>query len=422
MNPDHMLTTRLAGGGAAHRAGLRPAATARLLAFGLCVAGLLAACGGGTDYVPSTTSSSTTATSTDANPLVTNTESLAVMRQGDTWMYEWINKTEGSGFYSTHYLATLDKSSQLYTHQVFFSDDQPFQTLRFSSSNALTASSVENTLCNNEPQSRSVFPRRPWAVGATWTYLWRETCLNGTLLTTVDKAVSGRVVSVSEKITMGLLGQGGTAGGSVATREFDTVKYTLTRTERDVAGSWSYAQTCWHDKAQDRTVKCDIRAEYTPAGASAPTRTYDQEQRLAFVREVRSASPVAITDGVSSVAVYAGRWNFKLQNVGGVVTCPTMKISLTGQLAGNCVRLLTLTSGSTQEVPFPVSGFIVRRSVTTQASGQAPVTRTIDSLTVVADAGAYVLSLSGEMVSPLLAEGTWTGDGVTSGTWVAQRL
>lgn len=389
------------------------------LAVGLALSG----CGGGSDYVPSSaTGTGTTTTTTDANPMVVNTESKAVMRQGDIWMYEWVNQTAGTGYYTTHYLETLDKTSQLYTHAVLFSDDQPAQKLHFSSNNVLTLRGFENTLCRYEPQTRSIYPRSPWVVGGTWSYIWSESCLNGSVATTVNKSLAGTIVSVSETLGTGLLGQGGTAAGSVETKTFQTVKYTATRTDVTSAGTWTYSDTCWHDKAQDRTVKCDTHASYLPAGASAPTSAYDQTQRLAFVREVRSASPVLITDGTSTVAIFSGRWSFKLEDVGGVTTCPSMVISTTGNLTGNCVRVVSLTGGGTQEVPYSVSGSVQRRAVTTQEVGQAAVTRTIDSLTVVANTGANALTITGEMVTPLLAEGTWTGEGTTGGAWVAKRL
>jgi hypothetical protein len=145
------------------------------------------------------------------------------------------------------------------------------------------------------------------------------------------------------------------------------------------------------------------------------------EQRLAFVREVRTTSPVLVTDGPSTVAQYAGRWNFRLVGSGGTVTCPLLSVSLTGQVSGNCVKVITVAGVSTN-VPFTASGYIDRRALTTQATGQAPVTRTVDLLTVVADTGPSDLSLTGEMLSPLAASGTWLGAGVASGTWSAQHL
>jgi hypothetical protein len=392
---------------------------------------MLAGCGGGSEYVPAT-GTGTTTTTTDANPMVVNTESLAIMRQGDTWMYQWINGTTGTGYYSTHYLSALDATTQRYSQATLFSDDQPAQLLSFGANNALVSRAYENTLCSEDPQTRSPFPRRPWVTGATWTHIWRESCLNGIQASVVDKTISGQIVSASESLTTGLLGQGGTLTGSTAQRTFDTVKYTATRTDTTTAGTWTYTDTCWHDKTQDRTVKCDTHASFVPAGTTASTVEQDLTQRLAFVREVRTASPVAITDGVSTVAVYAGRWKFTFEGSTGGISCPTMIISLTGQVAGSCVQTVSLTGGGTQDVPFAVSGVVARRSVTTQATGEAAVTRIIDRLTVVPVVSTNVFTLSGEMLSPLSAEGTWAGTSSTtttttttsgsSGAWLAQHL
>jgi hypothetical protein len=402
----------------------------------------LSACGGGDSYTPTVT----TTTVADDFPIVTNSESLATMRRGeatvtgqrlvygDTWMYEWVNKTAGTGYYSTHYITALDKTTQLYSRAVTFSDNQPYQTQNYGSANQLTSLGYDNTLCRYDPQTRSPFPRRPYVNGSVWTYVWSESCINGTLATVVNKTISGKVVSISEPITLGLLGQGGTVNGSTTQRTFDTVKYTATRTETTSAGTWTYADTCWHDKAQDRTVQCNTSASFVPAGGTAVTQRYDQEQRLAFVREVRTKSPVLVTDGASTVAMFAGRWNFKMVGLGGTVTCPTMSVSLTGQISGNCVKVvittpdpLNPTAQVRTDVPFTVSGFIDRRAVTTQNPGEAAVTRTIDALSVVADTGPSDLSMTGEMFSPIAGSGDWVGAGTTSGTkatgtWSAQHL
>lgn len=395
-------------------------ATAWVAAMAIAMGGLLAGCGGGDEYTPPATTDPTT--STDAFPMVVNAESLAIMRKGDIWMYEWVNKTAGTGYYTTHQLATLDKSSQLYTHTVFFSDTQPYQTQHYSSANALTLVGHGNTLCRYEPQNRSPFPRRPYVNGATWSHIWSESCITDTLATRVDKTIVGRIVAVSEPLTQGLLGQGGSVTGATVQRVFDTVKYTATRTDTTALGTWTYNDTCWHDKAQDRTVKCDTRASFVPTASTSATVVNELEQRLAFVREVRTPSPVLITDGPSTVAMYAGRWNVKLQGGGGQITCPTVSVSLTGQVKANCVRVVVPETGAAQELRFTASGFIARSNVTTQATGQAPVTRTIDALTLVADTNPNLLTVTGEMLTLLLAEGTWTGEASSSGTWTAQRL
>ncbi len=388
----------------------------------------LAGCGGGDSYTPQPV---TPPAVLDEFPVVANTESLAVMRKGDLWMYEWVNTTAGTGYYTTHFLNDLQKASQLYTHQVFYSDAQPYETQHFSSSNALTLRGYGNTLCRYEPQTRAPFPRRPFVNGATWTHIWSESCITGTLAIRVDKAISGRVESASEPLTLGLLGQGGTSVGGVTQRRFDTVRYTATRTDTTVEGTWTYQDTCWHDKAQDRTVKCDTEASYVPRGLVAPTAVHSLSQRLAFVREVRTPSPVLITDGPSTVAVFAGRWNFKLVGGGGVITCPSMAVSLTGQVAGNCVRVVTPLTGPSVERRFTASGFIQRSVLTTPNPGAAATKRTVDAITFVADTNPNLLSLTGEMLSPLMAEGIWTGDGAAAagadaatgtGSWVAQRL
>jgi hypothetical protein len=389
----------------------------------LLTLGLLSACGGGEDYVPTVIpgiTNPTTTTEPDEFAMVANTESLATQRKGDTWMYEWTNRTTGTGYYSTHYLNAVDPKTQLYTVSVLFSDNQPMQTQQYGSNNALSSIGYGDTFCRYEPQSRSPFPRRPYVTNATWNFVWRESCLTGTLATTVEKTINGRILSIAEPLTLGLLGQGSTAVGGLAQRTFDTVKYTATRTDTNTEGTWTYQDTCWHDKAQDRTVKCDTQATFVPRDGTIPTVIHDREQRLAFVREVRTVSPVRITDGPSSNAVYAGRWNFKLVGTGGIVTCPVMNISLTGQIKGNCVRVAIFTGG-TQEIPFTVSGFIARQSITTQAVGQASVTRIVDTMTIVADSNSNVLSLTGEIRSPLLADGTWIGEQGASGTWVAQH-
>ncbi len=433
---------------AARARGTRPWALA-VLASALAVA-----CGGGDSYEPTVP----VTTSVEYFPIVTNTESGALMRRGqlvnattgslvgaaygDTWMYQWINKTAGTGYYSTHYLSALDKTSQLYTHTVTYSDSQPYEVRNFGSRNQSVATSHDNTRCQFSPQDRSPFPRRPYAVGATWTYVWTETCLNGTVATTVDKTISGKVLAL-ETVTLGLLGQVGVALGGSTQSNFQTARYTATRTETErTVGTWTYSDTCWHDLAQDRTVKCDTTASFVPAGQTVPTQTYEQEQRLAFVREVRTPSPVLVTDGPSTVAQYAGRWEFKLTGSGGTVTCSNMVVSLTGNVAGNCVRVVTtlVTRPDTDNPPagtitvpvltstaFTASGFIDRRSVTTQATGAAASTRWVDAINIVADSNPTELSLTGEMLSPLTSEGTWIGPMTTSGqqldgTFVGRHL
>ncbi len=399
----------------------------------------LVACGGGDSYEPTVP----VTTVVDYFPIVTNSESGALMRRGetvlagarlqygDTWMYQWINKTAGTGYYSTHYLSALDRTSQLYTHTVTFSDSRPYEVRNFGSRNQSVATSFDNTRCQFSPQDRSPFPRRPYAVGTTWSYVWTETCLNGTVATTVDKTISGRVAAL-ETISLGLLGQVGVALGGSTQRNFQTARYTATRTETDrTVGTWTYTDTCWHDLAQDRTVKCDTTATFVPAGQTAPTQTYEQEQRLAFVREVRTPSPVLVTDGPSTVAQYAGRWDFKLVGSGGTVTCSNMAVSLTGNVSGNCVRVVTtlvtrpdpnnppagvITVPVVTTTAFTASGFIDRRSVTTQSPGAAEVTRWVDAINIVADSNPNDLSMTGEMLSPIASEGAWIGQSTVGGT------
>ena len=404
----------------------------------------LSACGGGDSYSPTTPITTTV----DYFPTIVNTESGALMRRGqnvdtttgsligpeygDTWMYQWINKTAGTGYYTTHFLSALEKTTQLYVNTVTYSDTQPFEVLDFGSRNQLVARSFENTRCQYSPQVRSPFPRRPFAVGNTWTYVWDETCLNGTVVTTVKKTITGRVAGLETK-TLGLLGQGGVALGGTTQRTFQTARYTATRTETSQAGSWTYADTCWHDMAQDRTVQCDTTASFVPAGGAAVTQVYEQTQTLAFVREVRTPSPVLITDGPTTVAMYAGRWDFKLVGTGGSVTCANMMISLTGNISGDCVRVAVTQvnqPGSSLQVPvetrtaFTVSGFVDRRAQT--STGGSTTTRWIDAINIVAESNSNDLSVTGEMLSPISAKGTWlstAGGGMRlEGTFVAKHL
>ena len=417
------------------------------------VALALAGCGGGESYSPTLP----VTTVVEYFPTVVNSESQASMRRGqlvdtttgslvgpeygDTWMYQWINKTAGTGYYSTHYLSALDKTTQLYSHTVTFSDTQPYQTRDFGSKNQTLATSFENTRCQDNTQTRSAFPRRPFAVGNTWTYVWSETCLNGTVATTVNKTINGSVVALETK-NLGLLGQGGVALGGTTQRAFQTARYTATRLETSAAGTWKYLDTCWHDIAQDRTVQCDTTASFTPVGGAAVTQVYEQSQTLAFVREVRTASPVRLADGPTTAAMYAGRWDFKLVGTGGTVTCTNMVISLTGNVSGNCTRVVTTLvtrpdpnnpPAGTIQVPvltttaFTVSGSVQRGKITTQETGAAANTRDADVINVVADSGAVDLSLTGEMLSPISASGTSlgaTGTGGTpaEGTWTARHL
>ena len=419
----------------------------------MAVLATLVACGGGDEYVPPITVTPVV----EDFPIVTNAESGALMRRGrqintttdslvgpeygDTWMYQWVNKTAGTGHYSTHFLSALDKTTQQYSHKVIFSDSQPYQTQDYGSKNQLVSRSFENTRCQIDSQTRSPFPRRPFAAGNTWAHSWRETCLDGTTATQVDKTISGRVVAL-ETLTLGLLGQGGVALGGTTQRTFQTARYTAARTETTQAGTWSFADECWHDMAQDRTVKCDTKASFMPKDGVVATQTHDQTQTLAFVREVRTKSPVLITDGPTTVAMYAGRWDFKLVGSGGTVTCSNMLISLTGNVSGNCVRTVTTLvtrpdpnnpPTGTMQVPvstttqFTVSGFVDRRSVTTQAVGAQEVTRTIDAINVVADSNPNDFSMTGEMLSPVSAEGTTlgatsTGGSPAAGTFVARHL
>lgn len=412
----------------------QPAHRAWHLASLLALSGLLSACGGGEDYTPSVVpgiNNNTTTPTADEFAVVANTESLATMRKGDTWMYEWTNRTTGTGYYSTHYLTAVDPKTQLYTVSVLFSDEQLAQTQQYGSNNALSSMAYGDTLCRNDPQSRPPFPRRPYVPNATWNFVWRESCLTGTVATVVEKTMNGQILAITEPLTLGLLGQGSTVVGGSVLRTFDTVRYSAIRTDTTTGGTWTYQDTCWHDKAQDRTVKCDTLATFVPRGETTPTLVHEREQRLAFVREVRTPSPVLLSDGPSSNAMYAGRWNFKLVAIGGTLTCPQMTISFSGQIKGNCVRVAT--TGTTQ-APFTVSGFITRQNITTQVPVQPStttttttptptksVTRTVDAITVVADSNPNDLTLTGELLTPVFAEGTWIGAGESNGTWVAQR-
>ncbi|MBY0466426.1 MAG: hypothetical protein K2W33_15930 [Burkholderiales bacterium] len=404
----------------------------------------MSGCGGGDSYEPTTPITPTV----DNFPTIVNTESGALMRRGqnvnaatgslvgpeygDTWMYQWINKTTGTGYYTTHFLSALEKTTQLYANTVTYSDTQPFEVWDFGSRNQTVTRSFENTRCQYSPQVRSPFPRRPFAVGNTWTYVWDETCLNGTVVNTVKKTIAGRVVGLETK-TLGLLGQGGVALGGTTQRTFQTARYTATRTETAQAGTWTYADTCWHDMAQDRTVQCDTTASFVPAGGAAVTQVYEQSQTLAFVREVRTPSPVLITDGPTTVAMYAGRWDFRLVGTGGSVTCANMVFSLTGNISGDCEKV-TVTQvnqpGSSLQVPvevlsaFKVSGFVDRRSQT--STGGTATTRWIDAINVVADSNPSEFSLTGEMLSPISASGTWLKTCTTcgqalSGTFAAKH-
>lgn len=413
-----------------------------LVSVALAAVGLTG-CGGGDSYQPTTPVTSVV----DNFPIVVNAESGALMRRGqnvdvttgsltgpeygDTWMYQWINKTTGTGYYTTHFLSSLEKTTQLYANTVTYSDTQPYEVRDFGSKNQFVARSFENTRCQYSPQDRSPFPRRPYAVGNTWTYVWDETCLNGTVASTVKKTITGRVVGLETK-TLGLLGQGGVALGGTTQRTFQTARYTATRTETTSAGAWTYADTCWHDMAQDRTVQCDTTASFVPAGGAVVMQVHEQSQTLAFVREVRTASPVLITDGPTTVAMYAGRWDFKLVGSGGTVTCTNMAISLTGNVTGDCVRVTTTLvtrpdpdnpPAGTMQVPvetrsaFTVSGFVDRRSQTTAGTaGSTASTRWIDAINIVADSNPNDLSITGEMLSPISASGTWLGAMTTGGT------
>jgi hypothetical protein len=403
----------------------------------------LSGCGGGDSYQPTTPITTTV----EYFPTVANAESGALMRRGqnvdvttgslvgpeygDTWMYQWINKTAGTGYYTTHFLSALEKTTQLYANTVTYSDTQPYEVRDFGSKNQSVARSFENTRCQYSPQDRSPFLRRPFAVGNTWTYVWDETCLNGTVVNTVRKTITGRVVGLETK-TLGLLGQGGVALGGTTQRTFQTARYTATRTETSLAGTWTYADTCWHDMAQDRTVQCDTTASFVPAGGVAVSQVYEQSQTLAFVREVRTPSPVLITDGPTTVAMYAGRWDFKLVGSGGSVTCTNMAISLTGNITGDCLRVaVTLVTrpdpnnppAGVIQVPvenrtaFTVSGFVDRRQQTTAGTaGGTSSRRWIDAINIVADSNPNDLSMTGEMLSPISATGTWLGAAATGGT------
>ena len=419
---------------------LRPVVWPFALMLG--VAGGLLGCGGGESYTPT----QPITTTIEYFPTVVNTESGALMRRGrlvnvttgslegpeygDTWMYQWVNKTAGTGYYTTHYISALEKTTQLYSNTITYSDTQPLEVRDFGAANQMLSRSFENTRCQNQNATRSMFPRRPFAVGNTWTYVWNDTCLNGTVATVTANSITGRVVALENK-TMGLLGTGGTALGGTAQRTFQTAKYTATRTATTSAGSWSYQDTCWHDMAQDRTVQCDTIASYTPAGGSAVTQVYEQSQTLAWVREVRTPSPVIASDGPFTVAQYAGRWNFKLVGSGGSVTCTNMVISLTGNVTGNCERVTivnvtrpdpnnppagTITVPTEVRASFTVSGFVDRRTITVQPTGGTANTRPADTINIVADSNPNDLSITGEMLSPVTAEGSWLGALTNGGT------
>lgn len=373
---------------------------------------VLAGCGGGEDYVPSTTTGSTT-TTTDATPVVVNAQSQATMRQGDTWIYEWNNRTAGTGYTSTHHIAALNKTSQLYSIDVLYSDDQPRELQAYSEANVLNRVERDNTLCTYSDLTRPVVPlRSEWVVGKVWSQVWTENCLRGTLATTVKKTVTGTVVAVSEPLSTGLLGRSGTS----AIQQFSTVKYTATRTETvPTEGTWTYQDTCWHDMLQNRTVQCNVSASYLPVGATTPTRVEEREQRLIFVREVRTASPVLVTDGPSTMLAYAGRWNFSLPGIN--IVCPTMKVSLTGTVEGTCIRTVAAAEGPAVQLPFAVKGTVARGTYTSGTTS-----RTADVFSVITEPNIDIFSMKGEMLNPATAEGTWTVQSNIGGTWTARRL
>jgi hypothetical protein len=184
--------------------------------------------------------------------------------------------------------------------------------------------------------------------------------------------------------------------------------------------------------AQDRTVQCDTTASFVPAGGAAVSQVYEQSQTLAFVREVRTPSPVLITDGPTTVAMYAGRWDFRLVGSGGSVTCSNMAISLTGNITGDCCagRSHLVTRPVPNNRPggvksgvrwrtrsaFTVTGLVDRRQQTTAGTaGGTVVTRWIDAITIVADSNPNDLSITGEMLSPISATGTWESGVGTGG-------
>jgi hypothetical protein len=124
---------------------------------------------GGDSYQPTTPITTTV----EYFPTVANAESGALMRRGqnvdvttgslvgpeygDTWMYQWINKTAGTGYYTTHFLSALEKTTQLYANTVTYSDTQPYEVRDFGSKNQSVARSFENTRCQYSPQDRSPF-------------------------------------------------------------------------------------------------------------------------------------------------------------------------------------------------------------------------------------------------------------------------
>ena len=116
---------------------------------------------------------------------------------------------------------------------------------------------------------------------------------------------------------------------------------------------------------------------------------------------------------------------------GGSVTCTNMVISLTGNATGNCERVTitnvtrpdpnnpagTITVPVENRAAFTVSGFVDRRTVTTSnTSAGTTFTRQIDAINIVADSNPNDLSMTGEMLSPVTAEGTWLGASTVGGT------
>jgi hypothetical protein len=68
---------------------------------------------------------------------------------------------------------------------------------------------------------------------------------------------------------------------------------------------------------------------------------------------------------------------------------------------------------------FTVSGFVDRRQQTTAGTaGGTSSRRWIDAINIVADSNPNDLSMTGEMLSPISATGTWLGQGAaaTGGT------
>lgn len=279
-----------------------------------------------------------------------------------------------SAYLYTRYVADVSADGGFRTN-LLYSNDWIAETYDQSSDLQQTSWTSGNTSCTNSPKVDG--PGAVLTVGKTWDITYTRTCITSTTSNATTWNKKGVVVG-AETVT--------TTAGS-----FDTYKYTETQTGRSSTGTTLVTQTCWRDKALNRTVACDWNRKFTPTGAASPTESSFETQKLS------SLSVAAYSASRPMAERFAGKWLLRWTgtNSGGC----DVTVSVTGNVSGGCI----------------VNGLI---RVVGDTSYDYSVTGTVDKTGALNARMSSGAAISGTFESPVKAAGNWSNTGA-SGTWVA---